>query len=49
MSPAAVQAFCALGSRYPNDPLVALHIKRLSENTEPEDNIQGDLIFDKQK
>ena len=43
----ALQIFRVLSSRFPRDPLVALHIKRLSENTESEENIQGDLIFDK--
>ena len=43
----ALQIFRVLGSRFPGDPLVALHIKRLSENTESKENIQGDLIFDK--
>ncbi len=46
---AAVKIFCALGNRYPDDPLVALHIKRLRESTEPENNIQGDLILDNRK
>ena len=45
----AAQIFRDLGTRYPNDPLVALHIKRLGENTKSEGNVQSDLILDKRK
>ena len=45
----AAQIFRDLGTRYPDDPLVALHINRLGENTKSEGNVQSDLILDNQK
>lgn len=40
----AVRNFRDLGTRYPDDPLVSLHLRRLSKGTE-----LGDLILDKSK
>jgi adenylate cyclase len=45
----AEQIFRDLGTRYPEDPLVAMHIKRLGENTKSKGNVQSDLILDKRK
>jgi adenylate cyclase len=46
---AAVRIFRDLGTRYPDDPLVTLHLRRLSENTELGESLPDDLILDKRK
>lgn len=45
----AKQIFHELNTRYPKDPLVALHNKRLSKNLITKDDVPGDLILDKRK
>jgi adenylate cyclase len=45
----ASQTFRDLGARYPDDPLVTLHIKRLRENTNLKESTKGDLILDTRK
>lgn len=45
--PTAIHIFRELGIRYPDDPLVALHIRRLSKDIVLGENTHDDFILDK--